>query len=356
MIDMRAVLLCLIAALAWADDEHPPPAPLAGKFKLIEVARARQPLALVPNGKKLLLAEKGGRLRVIDNGVLQPGAILDLSDRVSRASEQGLLGVAVKGDKLYINYTDRKGDTRIVEYPLADPIDRNVGRELLYEKQPWENHNGGHLLFGPDGKLWVGLGDGGSGYDPRKNGQNRSVRLAKMLKIDVASGKTEVFDIGLRNPWRYSFDRKTGDLFIADVGQDRWEEIDVQPAGSGPLNFGWSVMEGRHCLHGPGCDSTGMTPPIVEYSHKTGCSITGGIVYRGRALPELDGAYFYSDYCTAILRSLRWKNGAVADHWDWKAALDPDNILTQVSSFGEDADGELYLLSLDGPIYKLVRK
>jgi glucose/arabinose dehydrogenase len=212
------------------------------------------------------------------------------------------------------------------------------------------------LLFGPDGKLWVGTGDGGSGYDPQRVGQDAKSLRAKMLKIDVHSGAVEIFHLGLRNPWRYAFDAKTGDLWIADVGQDRWEEIDVAPAGSGKLNFGWSVMEGRHCLRGDPCDSTGMTPPIVEYSHKVGCSITGGVVYRGKALPELDGAYFYSDYCTAILRSLRWKNGAAFDHWDWKAALDPDNQLTQVSSFGEDGDGELYLLSLDGPIYKLVRK
>jgi glucose/arabinose dehydrogenase len=353
---MRWLLVLWMAGAAVADEQHPPPSPIGAKFKLLEVARARQPLALVPAGKKLLVAEKGGRLRQIDAGVLQPGAILDLTDRISRGSEQGLLGVAVKGGKLYVDYTDVKGDTRVREYPLSDHIDAGSGRELLFIHQPWANHNGGDLVFGPDGKLYVGMGDGGSGYDPRHNGQNPQVMLAKMLRLDVESGSVEIFHVGLRNPWRYAFDRKTGDLWIADVGQDRWEEIDVQPAGSGRLNFGWSVMEGRHCLRGATCDSTGMTPPVVEYSHKTGCSITGGFVYRGRALPELDGAYFYSDYCTAIVRSLRLKNGVVADHWDWKAALDPDNLLTQVSSFGEDADGELYLLSLDGPIYKLVRK
>ena len=351
-------VLLLLGSTAFADDEHPPPAPssLALRLKLLEVARAKHPVALVAADKKLLVAEKGGRLRVIENGILLPGAILDLSDRVSRDSEQGLLGVAVKNSQLYVNYTDKKGDTRVREYPLSDHIDPDSGRELLFVHQPFANHNGGHLLFGPDGKLYVGLGDGGSGYDPLGNGQNQKSQLGKMLRLDVARGGVEIFDIGLRNPWRYAFDAKTGDLYIADVGQDRWEEIDVQPAGSGRLNFGWSVMEGRHCLHGTRCDSKGMTAPIVEYSHKTGCSITGGIVYRGRALPELDGDYFYSDYCTAILRSLHWKSGAVTDHWDWKAALDPDNILSQVSSFGEDADGELYLLSLDGPIYKLVRR
>jgi glucose/arabinose dehydrogenase len=352
---MRYVLLMALAGSAVADEEHPPAAPaaLAGKLKLIEVARARQPLALTAAGKQLLLAEKGGRLRVIDGGILRPGAILDLSERVSRGSEQGLLGVAVKGTHVYVNYTDTKGNTRVREYVLSDHIDPDSGRELLFVKQPWANHNGGHLLFGPDGKLYVGLGDGGSGYDPRGNGQNPEVPLAKMLRV---SDTVEILHIGLRNPWRYDFDSKTGDLYIADVGQDRWEEIDVAPAGSGRLNFGWSVLEGRHCLRTTRCVATGMTPPIVEYSHKTGCSITGGIVYRGKALPELDGAYFYSDYCTAILRSLRWKGGAVVDHWDWKAALDPENQLTQVSSFGADGDGELYILSLDGPIYKLVRK
>jgi glucose/arabinose dehydrogenase len=239
---------------------------------------------------------------------------------------------------------------------MSEPIDANAGREILFVAQPYANHNGGNLVFGPDGKLYVGLGDGGSGYDPRKHGQDRAVFLAKMLRVEVESAKTEIFDIGLRNPWRYSFDRKTHDLWIADVGQDRWEEIDVQPAGSGPLNFGWSVMEGRHCLRGAGCDAAGMVAPIVEYSHKTGCSITGGFVYRGRALPELDGSYFYADYCTAILRSVRWQSGKTWDAWDWKRALDPDFKLATLSAFGEDQDGELYLLSLEGPIYKLVRK
>jgi glucose/arabinose dehydrogenase len=345
----------MISLPVLADDEHPP-APLGAKFKLIEVARAKQPLALVPHGKKLFVAEKGGRLRVIENGILQPGAILDLTDRVSHGSEQGLLGVAFKGEKLYVAFTDRGGDPRYVEYPLSEQIDPGRGRELLHLEHPWANHNGGNLVFGPDGKLYIGTGDGGSGYDPHKNGQNPNVKLAKMLRMTVEDAKVEIFDVGLRNPWRYVFDRKTGDLYIADVGQDRWEEIDVVPAGSGPLNFGWSVMEGRHCLRGGQCDSTGMTAPILEYSHKTGCSITGGIVYRGKALPELDGVYFYSDYCTAIVRSLRWKNGSVSDLWDWKSALDPDNRLSQISSFGEDVDGELYILSLDGPIYKLVRK
>ncbi len=241
---------------------------------------------------------------------------------------------------------------------MSDRIDADSGRDLLLVKQPYENHNGGNLAFGPDGKLYIGLGDGGAGYDPHKNGQNPRVMLAKMLRMDVDANppKAEIFDIGMRNPWRYTFDAKSGDLWIADVGQDRWEEIDVQPAGSAPLNFGWSVMEGRHCLHGSSCDSSAMTPPIIEYSHKVGCSITGGYVYRGRALPELDGAYFYSDYCTAILRSVRYRNKQVIDHWDWKAALDPEFKLAQISAFGEDYDGELYLLSLDGPIYKLARK
>jgi glucose/arabinose dehydrogenase len=348
-------LFLVLLSVAFAYDEHPPPAPMGAKFKLLEVARAQKPVALVAWGRKLLVAEQRGRMRVIDNGVLLPGAILDISDRVSRDNEEGLLGLAVKEGKVYIAYTEGK-DPKVRELTLSDHIDFAGGRELLSIAHPWTNHNGGHLLFGPDGKLWVGTGDGGAGYDPHHNGQNREVKLAKMLRIDVKSGAVQIFDIGLRNPWRYAFDAKTGDLWIADVGQDRWEEIDLQPANSGPLNFGWSVMEGRHCLHGSKCDSRGMTPPIVEYSHKIGCSITGGIVYRGKALPELDGAYFYSDYCTAILRSLRWKNGAVADHWDWKAALDPENLLSQVSSFGEDGDGEMYILSLDGPIYKLVRR
>jgi glucose/arabinose dehydrogenase len=161
---------------------------------------------------------------------------------------------------------------------------------------------------------------------------------------------------GLRNPWRYAFDRQTGDLYIADVGQDRWEEVDIIPAGTfAGRNLGWKIMEGLHCRSGGACDRTGLTLPVVEYNHKAGCSITGGYVYRGKSLPMLSGAYFYADFCTSLVRSFRWQGGKVVDHWDWRATLDPESKLSQISTFGEDADGELYVVSLDGVIFKLAR-
>jgi len=239
-------------------------------------------------------------------------------------------------------------------------------REILFLEQPYPNHNGGHLVFGPDGKLYAGFGDGGDRMDPHGNGQNRSALLAKMLRLDVDAGggkgkpRPEIVMLGLRNPWRYSFDRKTGDLYIGDVGQDHWEEIDVVAAadvGKGK-NFGWNVVEGMgHCARKKGCDQTGLVPPVAEYNHETGegCSVTGGFVYRGKAIPELDGAYFYADYCTALIRSFRWKAGKIVDHWDWRPTLDPKEKLAKLASWGEDEGGELYLVSLDGTVLKLVR-
>jgi glucose/arabinose dehydrogenase len=221
----------------------------------------------------------------------------------------------------------------------------------------FNNHNGGNLVFGPDGKLYVGTGDGGFANDPFGHGQDRSALLGKMLRLDVdAPGRPtpEVLMIGLRNPWRYAFDRKSGDLYIADVGQDRYEEVDVVPAGSfAGRNFGWKVTEGLHCRAGRTCDTRGMTPPVVEYNHQAGCSITGGFVYRGKALPQLDGVYFYADYCTALVRSFRMRAGHVVDAWDWRATLDPQPQLANIASFGEDADGELYIVSLDGVVWAL---
>jgi glucose/arabinose dehydrogenase len=293
--------------------------------------------------------------------------------RVSKGSEQGLLGLAfhprfAENRKLYVNFTDTQGDTHVLELMVArddrDRVDSASERELLFVDQPYSNHNGGHLLFGPDGLLYVGLGDGGAANDPKGNGQNPTALLGKMLTLDVdatgAAAKPRIAALGLRNPWRYAFDRETGALWIADVGQNEFEEVDVMtPAmlrASTPPNFGWNVMESLHCFARPLCDAKAYVAPVVEYDHGEGCSITGGFVYRGRALPRLDGLYFYADYCTALVRSVRPQaDGAtVTDIWDWRAALDPKEQLADLSSFGEDADGELYLLSLGGDVYKFV--
>jgi glucose/arabinose dehydrogenase len=324
---------------------------------------------------RLFVVERGGRIRLMSpDGTVARGAFLDLRRAVSRDhDERGLLGLAFhpgyqKNRRFYVNYTDRKGDTRVVEYRAseadADRADPASAREIFRLDQPYANHNGGGVEFGPDGRLYVGTGDGGAAGDPRAAGQDRKQLLAKMLRFDVDAERPspEIVLIGMRNPWRYAFDAKTGDLYIGDVGQDAWEEVHVVAAdtvkrGSGVArNMGWSAMEASHCYRRRDCDRSKYAAPVVEYDHKTGCSVTGGEVYRGAALPELHGVYFYADYCTALVRSFRWEKGKVSQHWNWRPALDPEFRLSTLSSFGHDAAGELYLLSLDGAIFKLVRK
>ena len=305
---------------------------------------------------------------MLKGGRLLEAPWLDLSARVSGGSEQGLLGLAfhptfAKSGRLFVNYTDKKGDTRVVEIAVASPGADTAAiareRELLHVEQPYSNHNGGHLLLDPAGKLLIGLGDGGSGGDPRGYSQNPEALLGKMLRLDpdAAGARPVIAARGLRNPWRYAIDRRAGDLFIADVGQNKWEEIHVLPLTElDGANFGWNVMEGAHCYGRPACNTEGLVPPTVEYDHDVGCSITGGVVYRGTALPALAGHYFYSDYCTALLRSFRFDRATRGpkDHWDWKKALDAGNRLAQISSFGEDEAGEVYILSLSGTVWKLV--
>jgi glucose/arabinose dehydrogenase len=359
----------------------PPPADMAKLVRLEKIATSTDRpvfLAAAPGDRsgRLFIVGQTGTIRILRAGAAapEPTPFLDLTARSTpvkgRNSEQGLLGLAfhptyAQSGRFFVNFTDREGDTRVAEFRRmsgdTDRADPASERGVLEIDQPYANHNGGHLLFGPDGRLWVGTGDGGSANDPQRNGQNKTALLGKMLRLDIEREKptAEIVAIGLRNPWRYDFDPDTGDLFIADVGQNEFEEIDVVPAGRLiGHNFGWNVLEGMHCFP-PGsgdCDRAGMTDPVVEYTHDEGCSITGGIVYRGRAIPELHGTYFYSDYCTAILRGFRWRDGRVVDHWDWKTALDPDSQLARVSSFGRDADGEMYVLSLDGGIWKMVRR
>jgi glucose/arabinose dehydrogenase len=347
---------------------------VAKGLTLTPIARGlREPLGVVtPPGdakKRLFVVEKVGTIRILANGKAVDPPFLDLRGRVSQGGEQGLLGLAFHPDfqrngRLYVNYTDRQGDTHITGFRTdpANPqrVDPKSEQDLFTVDQPYSNHNGGHLTFGPDRKLYVGLGDGGAGNDPQGNGQNPRTRLGKMLRVDVdkAPHQPAIIQTGLRNPWRYTFDRRTGDLYIADVGQNRWEEINVVPAGHlEGLNFGWAIVEGLgHCLKGSGCNQQGLTAPVLEYSHDDGCSITGGIVYRGKALPELAGAYFYSDFCTAFIRSFRWQQGQVRDSWDWTPVLNPGRRLDQIAAFGEDADGEMLVVSLNGTIARLTRK
>jgi glucose/arabinose dehydrogenase len=353
----------------------PPPQP-GGELRLETVATdLDRPLHLTapPGDPRLFVVEKSGRIKILKGGASAPVVFLDLHDSVSTGSEQGLLSMAfhpqyASNGFFYVDYTDRDGDTRVVRYRVSatdpDRADPGSAKLILFVEQPFANHNGGLLLFGRDGKLYIGLGDGGSAGDPQGNGQNLGTLLGKILRIDVDGGdpyaippdnpfagragaRGEIWAYGLRNPWRFSFDDPTNQLYIADVGQNAWEEIDVVPAGEGGQNYGWNIMEGFHCYNAPACTTAGLTLPVVEYSHSDGCSITGGSVYRGQRAPELVGLYFYSDYCSGFLRSFRYDGRMVTEHTTWAVG-----DIGSVQSFGTDAAGEMYILSANGNVYR----
>jgi glucose/arabinose dehydrogenase len=357
---------------------NPVPAALAARVKLeLVTSDTTEAVGIVAApGEvpgRLFVVEKRGLIRVLRGKKFDPTPFLDFTSRVSLEprdnGEQGLLGLAfhpqfAKNGRFYVFFTDRNTDNRVVELSVdrkhPDRADPRSERSLMTIKDPYSNHNAGDLAFGPDGKLYVGTGDGGKANDPHGNGQNPKALLAKMLRFDVdtPAPAPEMIARGLRNPWRYSFDSKTGDLYIADVGQNLWEYVHVVGAKdlAGGHNFGWNLVEGFHCFQKQTCDVEGLTPPVMEYSHKEGCSISGGYVYRGKAIPEMQGNYFYADYCTAILRSFKWKDGKAYDSWEWKPALDPESQLARIAGFGQDQDGELYLVTHEGPIYKFVRR
>lgn len=338
---------------------------------LKQIAVLEEPLAMAvrADDSALYIAEKSGRVVALREST-DPEVVLDISDEVSLGAEQGLLGLAfsVDGDFLYVDYTDTNGDTHVAEFTVRDgEIDPSTEREVLFVGQPFSNHNGGELVFGPDGYLYIGLGDGGSAGDPMGNAQSLQTLLGKILRIsprpaegpytvpddnpfvDVAGARPEIWAYGLRNPWRFSFDRQTGDLWIGDVGQDAWEEIDFEAAGSkGGLNFGWDLFEGTHPFEGE-LDSPETVPPVHEYPlNGSACVVTGGYVYRGKDIPALAGAYVFADFCLGRLDALRLRDG----HEPQVVELGP--IIENLASFGEDANGELYALSLSGPVYRLV--
>jgi glucose/arabinose dehydrogenase len=300
--------------------------------------------------RTLYVVEQVGRIRVAPGGKLRPKPFLDIRSKVVSGGEQGLLSMAFHpkyrtNRKYYVNYTDTNGDTRVVEYRGTRAL-----RQILFVDQPYANHNGGQLQFGPDGWLYVGMGDGGSGGDPENRAQNVSARLGKLLRINVNTKRpvVQVAGYGLRNPWRFSFDAN-GDLYIADVGQSAWEEIDYTPRSSPGLeNYGWDVYEGTHQFErkdpsGPGK----LVMPIAEYPHSQGCSVTGGYVYRGRAIATLRGRYIYGDFCSGTIWTLRVADGKAEDVR--RESISFENL----SSFGRDAAGELYATSLDGGVYRI---
>jgi glucose/arabinose dehydrogenase len=303
----------------------------------------------------LYIVEQEGTVRVLQGSALGPEPLLDITSEVTAGGEQGLLALALHpgfpaDPRFYVHYSNLDGDTRVVEYRVADG-GAERGRELLAVDQPYENHNGGQLAFGPDGLLYLGLGDGGGAFDPEGRSQDMGTRLGKLLRLDVDGTGTdwEIVANGLRNPWRFSFDRATEDLWIGDVGQDRWEEVDFVAAGTKwPLNFGWDVYEGEEQVENGALDGEGeLVGPVAVYAHDLGCSITGGFVYRGADLPAMRGRYLYGDYCSGMIWSLRLGGGEAVD------VRREEVSVPQLTSFGEDADGELYLVSQSGSVYRL---
>jgi glucose/arabinose dehydrogenase len=354
---------------------QPPPAPPSGlatvRLKLSRIAGFDEPFAMAarPNDGGLYVAEKRGRIRVYRNGNVEEAPVLDLSGEVATGTEQGLLGLIFSpdGGRLYVNYTDTQGDTRIVEYGMAggqaDPATR---RELLLIDQPAANNNGGGLAFSPDGKLFIGMGDGGGGGDPNDNAQRLDTLLGKLLRIDprpsatgpytippdnpfIASGSArhEIWAYGLRNPTRISFDRATGDLWIADRGQNAREEIDFQRAGTaGGQNYGWARLEGTKVYSGV-APATAIGP-LFDYGRAGGaCAVTGGYVYRGNRIPGLVGAYIFGDQCVGRITAIRQANGQITDQRPFPQAARP------LVAFGQDGAGELYAVSLDGDVVRI---
>ena len=332
----------------------------------------QKPLDLTHAGDdRLFVVEQAGRILIIKDGQVLPTPFLDIRDRVNNsASEGGLLGLAFHPEydtngHIFVNYTGENGDTVISRFQVssqpnqADPDSELI---LLHIQQPYANHNGGGLKFGPDGKLYIGTGDGGSGGDPLGNGQRLDTLLGKLLRIDVdgdqpyaipsgnpfvqGEGLPEIWAYGLRNPWRFSFDRFDGDLFIGDVGQNIWEEINFQPSGSpGGVNYGWNLREGEHPFASE--TTAGLTDPVAEYSHQFGCSVTGGVVVRSPSHPSWNGVYIYGDYCTGIIWGLLQSEGGL-----WEETQLFDTSFT-IASFGEDAAGEVYLIDYKGGVYRL---
>jgi glucose/arabinose dehydrogenase len=295
----------------------------------------------------LYIVEQPGRILVATNGKLRAKPFLDIRRLVRSGGEQGLLSVAFHpkyrtNHKFYVDYTDVSGDTRVMEYRANGRSATGRVRQLLFVKQPYSNHNGGQLQFGPDGKLYVGMGDGGSGGDPENRAQNLSERLGKLLTIDVNARRPRIAiaGYGLRNPWRFSFD-KSGNLYIGDVGQNEWEEIDYTPRSSPGLeNYGWNVYEGTHTFESKSPNDAGrLVMPVAEYSHANGCSVTGGYVWKGR--------YYYGDYCSGRVWSLRIVGGKAS------GIRDESINVPGLASWALDAQGNLIAVSLEGKVYRV---
>ena len=331
------------------------------------------------NDPRLFVVEQGGRIRIVKSGLLLATPFLDITGRVLSGGERGFLSLAfdpayATNGRFYVYYTGAQGDIFVDRFTVSsnpDVANTTSDPVITIQHRANTNHNGGLLLFGPDGMLYLGVGDGGGTGDVPNNAQNIDVLLGKILRLNVATlpytipagnpfsgqpGADEIWAYGLRNPWRFAFDvppdGTAPKLYIADVGQGAREEVDVVDASASGRNYGWRTMEGTQCYNpSSGCNQSGLTPPVLDYDHSQGCSITGGFVYRGAAIPEVQGHYFYSDYCSGWLRSFRLSAGLAVDRRDWALT----NI-GNVTSFGVDAAGELYMLSASGRVYRLVKQ
>ena len=352
------------------------PSTLALGLQLVTGGLSSPVYLTAPSGdSRLFIVEQTGRIRIVKNGALLATPFLDVSARITAGGESGLLSMAFDPEfdangRFYIYYTDTQGDIVVDRHTVsanADVAGTAFNQVITIPHRFAANHNGGLVLFGPDGMLYIGTGDGGGGGDPENNAQNLNSLLGKLLRLDVRSlpysippsnpfvgreGADEIWAYGLRNPWRFAFDSAGAPdrLYIADVGQNAWEEVNVLDATAAGANYGWRRMEGFHCFNpATGCDAPGQTYPALEYGHDQGCSITGGGVYRGSAIPEMRGHYFYSDFCTGWLRSFRF-NGAAVDRIDWQITS-----AGNVASFGVDGVGEMYLMA-GNAAYRIVRK
>jgi len=360
----------------------PIPAQPVNRIRLVPIATeiVQRPVYLTHAGdERLFVVQQNGVIRIIQNGNVIEEPFLNIRERVGiEGNEQGLLSVAFHPDYanngyFYVNYTNNNFHTTVSRFQVSadnpNLVDSNSEEILFIIEQPYPNHNGGLVKFGPDGYLYIGMGDGGSQGDPQNNGQNAGTLLGAILRIDVdvpegdaaygvpasnpfisdENKRNEIWAIGFRNPWRFSFDRETNDLFIADVGQNEWEEVNFQPAASqGGENYGWNILEGTHCFRSNSCDTTGLEMPIFEYNHREGgCSITGGYIYRGKQYPELDGNYLVGDFCSGLIwRLFPRPDGA------WDSAIVLESGL-DIASFGEDVDGELYVVSRERGVFQI---
>jgi glucose/arabinose dehydrogenase len=362
------VLVLVLVALApgcgaedAADQTSTPRAQHAPALRIARVAAGlRAPLHLAaPRSERnrLYVVEQEGRIMVIEDGRVRATPFLDIRDRISSGGERGLLSVAfhpsyAQNRRFYVNFTDGNGDTRVVE--MRSDGERallETARELLFVRQPYANHNGGQVAFGRDGRLYVGMGDGGAGGDPENRAQNLGTLLGKLVSINVnrAGAEPQIAASGLRNPWRFSFDRATGDLWIGDVGQSSWEEIDFTARAQLPglENYGWDVYEGRAVYERKRPSRGTLVFPVHVYGRGQGCTVIGGFVYRGSAVPAARGRYFFGDLCEGTIWSLRRVSGKVR-----QLRREPFRV-PSIASFGEDANGELYLVSLEGAVFRL---